>query len=89
MKHRGKNRFIECNRVMLVLVAAIVNITIGHAIASPIYTSVQITNNLYDDKYPQINNDGYVVWEGSDALSIIHISYHTRLLRRSRIPSSS
>ena len=28
------------------------------------YTITQLTDNAYDDIYPQINNNGYVVWMG-------------------------
>ena len=32
------------------------------------HTVTQLTDNAYDDRYPQINDNGEVVWQGSDGL---------------------
>ncbi|MEN8226499.1 MAG: hypothetical protein ABFS05_14190, partial [Bacteroidota bacterium] len=51
-------------------ILAILLFTIAQAMAAPNYTITQVTNNFFDDKYPQINNEGHVVWRGSDASAI-------------------
>jgi hypothetical protein len=48
---------------------SIVTIFGSQSIATAVdYTATQITNNIYNDQTPEINNNGYVVWRGYDGL---------------------
>lgn len=51
-------------RSLLVLLISSIVIFSFVTVSHSQYTTTQITNNSYADAYPQINNNGEVVWMG-------------------------
>jgi len=46
----------------LLLVIAAIPFFCATSVAAAIYLTDQLTNNDYDDRNPQINDNGYLVW---------------------------
>ena len=61
--HLPGARLRQTNRVFGVVTFVVFSTT--SLFHSPVNAEVkQLTTNNYEDDYPQINNDGYVVWMG-------------------------
>ena len=69
----------EVLKKLLLVIAAIPFFCATSAVAA-IYLTDQLTDNDYDDRNPQINDNGYLVWQGYDGNDIeiyLHDGFNT------------
>lgn len=57
---------MSSRKIVIVWIAAVVVFSFSSGGSATEYTVFELSNNTYDDRYPSINGNGYVVWEGWD-----------------------